>query len=278
MRCTPIIALAAVLLLASSVAVHAQMHSYAPAQPAVAPVGQVAGSGASTQSQPAAFMPSHAGDSAAAAAVAMEQQLAMQASLLAAARSRALEAAYEEYLTRQQHPISGTAGGTLVEGEQLSSSAASDQQRGDQGGRVPLDRRDGRRREQQQPPKSDSPLKPDSKSSPAAAPAAESEWRARCAQRCEERNMDVTGVGVQAVATDKAEVRATVEHRELVNTTSTGGTLPKEEMAALTARVQREVSTRLANVVEYLRSDPVVSKAVTKLRTSGPKADSHVRA
>lgn len=117
------------------------------------------------------------------------------------------------------------------------------------------------------------PYADDRKQSPpkpaAAEPPVEKDWRTACAQRCEERNMDVTGVGVQAISTDKAEVRATIEHRKMVNTTLTEGTLQPMELAQLINEVQTQVSTKAAAVVEFLQTDPKISPSISKLRTSG---------
>jgi hypothetical protein len=105
-----------------------------------------------------------------------------------------------------------------------------------------------------------------------AAPVTPPDWRTKCAQRCEERNMDVTGVGVQAIATTKAEVRATVEYRKMLSNATiyapqTG--MPEDkQLAELISSVQQEVSRKAAAVVEFLQKDPAVAEHVTKLRTS----------
>lgn len=95
------------------------------------------------------------------------------------------------------------------------------------------------------------------KDDPAPTPKSSSDdWRAKCAQRCDERMMDVTGVGVQAIATSMAEVRATIEYRRIVNTTKhyvLEGEAPDQELTKLITQVQTEVSRRAAAVVEYLQ-------------------------
>jgi hypothetical protein len=93
-------------------------------------------------------------------------------------------------------------------------------------------------------------------------------WRVACHQRCEERVMDVVGVGILSVPSDKAEVRATIEARRMVNTTLTGGTLEGERLDALISSVQTEVSLRANNVIRLLTGNGTAAPYVTRLRTS----------
>jgi len=93
-------------------------------------------------------------------------------------------------------------------------------------------------------------------------------WRERCAQRCEERIMEITGQGIESIASDRALVRATVEVRKAVNTTLTGGELQADLLQKLITSVQSDVSERASSVVAFLMQDPNVANSVTKLRTS----------
>lgn len=79
--------------------------------------------------------------------------------------------------------------------------------------------------------------------------------------------MDLVGVGVQAVATDKAEIRATVEYKRMIN--ATGPALSDVDMANLVQSVQQEVSKRAAAVVTFLQKDPTLAPHISKLRTTG---------
>ena len=92
-------------------------------------------------------------------------------------------------------------------------------------------------------------------------------WRTKCAQRCEERILDVVGFGIQALQTDKAEVRATIEYRKMLHNTTTA--LNDTELASMVTSVQQEVSRVAAAVVTFLHQDPTVAPHVSKLRTTG---------
>ena len=76
--------------------------------------------------------------------------------------------------------------------------------------------------------------------------------------------LDVRGFGVVLVSSDTAELRVTIdERREITDPKMTG-----EALAAVASEVQRKVAERTAKVVDYLREDPAVAPAISKLRTS----------
>lgn len=101
-----------------------------------------------------------------------------------------------------------------------------------------------------------------------------SEWRTKCSERCDERQMDVTGVGVHSVTTEYAEVRATVEYRRMIKNATIyqeSETTPEDDrkLSELISSVQQAVSTKAANVVEYLQKEPIIAQRISKLRTAG---------
>ncbi len=83
--------------------------------------------------------------------------------------------------------------------------------------------------------------------------------------------MDVTGVGLRAVPSDMAKVRATIEARRMVNTTLTEGNLEPDQLTALISKVQTQVSKKSTAVGALLTEDSLEASGVniTKLRTSG---------
>lgn len=79
--------------------------------------------------------------------------------------------------------------------------------------------------------------------------------------------MEVVGVGIQAIQTDKAEVRATVEYRKMLTNATTA--LNDTELASLVTAAQQEVSRLAAAVVTFLHRDPIVAPHISKLHTTG---------
>ena len=117
-------------------------------------------------------------------------------------------------------------------------------------------------------PKEDEPGKDKESRRPHREPATDQPgWRRACGERCDERSMEVTGVGVHVVPSDKAEVRTTIEYRRLVNTTKSGGELPLDELRSLISEVQTEVSSKAAAVVAFL-TNGTMARHISKLRTS----------
>lgn len=98
-----------------------------------------------------------------------------------------------------------------------------------------------------------------------------SNWREKCNQRCEERMMEITGVGIQTIKSEQAEVRATIEFKRMIMN-ATGhveiDVSDEQQLSGLISSVQSGVSRKSAEVVRFLKEDPNISKYVTKLRTS----------
>jgi uncharacterized protein YggE len=79
----------------------------------------------------------------------------------------------------------------------------------------------------------------------------------------------VQGVGLQAVPSDWAEIKATVEARRHLNSTLTSSDISSTALTELIESVQQEVSEKATAVIALLTGNSTTAKWVSKLRTSG---------